>query len=133
MAEAPWKLTTLSPEEEIKFQQEFVSSPFYQQFIANYGQPPNVNDPQYDYRRAWKEGVYPSISKHDNKYHWASKAPSGAWLKSPDHPTHWMEEYMQMTGKDPDSVNEDIYKNRKKTKPQSPLNLDIGEFLEKLK
>lgn len=44
-----------------------------------------------------------------------------------------MEEYMQMTGKDPNSVNEDIYKNRKKVKPQSPFNLDLEGLLKGLK
>jgi hypothetical protein len=33
--------------------------------------------------------------------HWASVTPSGESLKSKSHPTAWMEDYMQVTGRDP--------------------------------
>ena len=89
--------------DEAKFQQWIKALPWYSEFRAKYGEEPNLNDPQYDYRKAWKAGVIPQKNPYDNMYHWSSKTPSGEWLKSADHPTAWMEKFMEKYGYDPQS------------------------------
>lgn len=64
-----------------------------------------MNDPNYDYRAAYLSGITPKRYAPDGgAYHWPSVTPEGKDLKSKDHPTYWMEEYMKATGRDP---NED--------------------------
>lgn len=90
---------------EVQFQQWFKQLPWYQEFQQQYGEPPDPNDPQYDYRKAYQAGVTPQRYAEDaNRYHWASKTPQGDWLKSHDHPTAWAEDFMEATGVDPFSI-----------------------------
>jgi hypothetical protein len=71
----------------------------------DHGEHPNLNDPQYDYRSAWKAGVGPNErNAYDGKYHWPSSTPDGRMLKGADHPTAWMEYFMRKTGIDPQSI-----------------------------
>jgi len=58
----------------------------------------------YDLPNAIRSGERPSINKHDNMYHWHSKNKKGEWLKSPNHPTAWMEIFMELTQKDPQDI-----------------------------
>jgi len=75
---------------------------WFQQFSKKYGEQPNLNDPGYNYRAAWKAGLRPQDVKDDPEMqHWSSVTPSGESLKSRSHPTAWKEDYMQMTGRDP--------------------------------
>lgn len=75
--------------------------PWYDEFTQKNGGPPNLNDPDYDYRAAVQNGVVPQRDVNgDNTYHWSSSA-GGKMLKSENHPTAWMEHFMQATGKDP--------------------------------
>jgi hypothetical protein len=98
MAEKEFKLTKLSPEEEEKFQTWIKSLPWHNEYIATYGEEPDLNTPMYDYRGAWKAGEEPQRNPNDqNMYHWSSK------FKSPEHPTMWKEEFMKKFGFDPDS------------------------------
>lgn len=61
--------------------------------------------PDYDYRRAFRSGVKPERDPYDdNRFHWPSRAPSGEWLKSPNHPTAWKEVFMERTGENPDAL-----------------------------
>lgn len=78
--------------------------PWYDEFTKNYGGEPEVNDPDYDYHAAITNGVVPAPYKDASgktTYHWASSTPSGAMLKSENHPTAWMEHFMRSTGIDP--------------------------------
>jgi hypothetical protein len=96
----------LSPEEELVFQKWITQLPWYEQFKLKYGEPPNLNDPMYDYRAAWKAGVTPQINPSDNMYHWSDFA-GNKMLKSPNHPTAWMEYFMnQFGGLNPDTLSE---------------------------
>ncbi len=101
----PFSMTTLSPEEEAKFQAAMQSGGYKQwadTFQQRFGESPNLNDPQYDYRAAWKAGIVPQPYAPDQDFpHWPSSLPSGQMLKAPDHPTAWMEHFMRQYGVDP--------------------------------
>lgn len=103
--------TSLSPEEETKFQGWIRGHPWFTEFKQQWGEEPNINAPEYDLRGAWKAGIEPIRYKYDRKplaneqgiydevnaYHWPSQ------FKSEDHPTMWMEKFMQRFGYDPNS------------------------------
>jgi hypothetical protein len=91
-------------DKEKKFLDWIQKTPWYPEFIAKYGEQPDLNTPRYDYRKAFESGVTPQVNKYDNTYHWPSAAPDGTMLKSPDHPTSWMEYFMRNTGVDPQSL-----------------------------
>jgi hypothetical protein len=96
------KSPKLSKAEEEAFQRGVKQTKWFQQFREKYGEPPNLNDSSYNYRAASKAGVRPQDYAHDQEMqHWASVTPSGESLKSKSHPTAWMEDYMQVTGRDP--------------------------------
>lgn len=102
-----WSDTQLSAKEEKEFKQWLTDLPWFKQ-IEN-----RVEDKQslfediagqgadYAYRTAWKNGVNPSIYQYDGTYHWPSATDTGETLKSPDHPTLWMEYFMRDSGIDP--------------------------------
>lgn len=88
----------LEPNEEREFLSWIQSLPWYGQFKTEYGEEPNVNDPQYDYRAAWKAGVVPTPDPYDNgRYHWDSR------FKGAGHPTKWKGDYMDRTNRNPDA------------------------------
>jgi hypothetical protein len=96
------KSPKLSRAQEQEFQRGVRGTKWFQQFSKKYGEPPDLNDPGYNYRAAWKAGVRPQDVKDDPEMqHWSSVTPSGESLKSRSHPTAWKEDYMQMTGRDP--------------------------------
>ena len=71
-------------------------------FRSRFGEMPNLNDPQYDYRGAWQGGIAPQPYAPDQGFpHWPSALPSGQSLKAPEHPTAWMEHFVQRYGVDP--------------------------------
>jgi hypothetical protein len=103
-SEAGSQQSSLPPQEEAQFQSWIKALPWYREFAQQYGAPPNLNDPDYDYRAAWKAGCEPQRHPGDGKYHWPSVAPDGTMLKGKNHPTRWKEEYLQATGQDPDTT-----------------------------
>ena len=87
---------------ENQFQRGIQATPWYSEFQQKYGETPNLDDPQYNYRAAWQGGARPERYAPDGgAYHWPSSLPNGQMLKAPDHPTAWMETFMRQTGKDP--------------------------------
>jgi hypothetical protein len=95
----------LTPDEEAKFQQWVRATGWHKEFKTRYGGDPNLDDPEYDYRAAYKAGLYPTRYEHDKgAYHWPSVTPQGGMLKGKNHPTAWMEGFMQETGVDPNAV-----------------------------
>lgn len=99
-------MADLAPMEEVQFQQWIRGLPWWSEFKDQYGEEPDLNG-DYDYRAAWKNGIEPQRYEYDGgKYHWPSAAPSGAMLKAFDHPTAWMEDYMNATGTDPNAQNQ---------------------------
>lgn len=90
----------LVPADEQAFQSFMAFDPNVRQwkrgFEAQYGEAPNMNDPSFDYRKAFMSGNVPQSYAGDNgAYHWDSRG------KAPDHPTAWMENFMQQYGTDP--------------------------------
>lgn len=99
----------LSSAEEKKFQEWMNSNPrvlqWRKEFIREYGEEPNIDNSNYDYRKAWKNGVVPEPDQYDNnRLHWSSSTQSGEMLKADDHPTAWKEYFMRETGKNPDAI-----------------------------
>lgn len=91
--------------DEAKFQQWFKGLPWYAEFVNQYGEQPNADDPQYNYRLAHKNGITPQrYAEDENRYHWPSKTNDGQWLKSHDHPTAWAEDFMEEQDVDPFSI-----------------------------
>lgn len=64
-------------------------------FQSQYGEQPNMADPSFDYRQAYMAGNKPQPYPVDNTMHWDSRG------KQPNHPTEWMNTYMQQFGTDP--------------------------------
>ena len=96
--------SSMATTDEDRFQEWIRALPWFSEFKEQYGQEPNLNDPDYDYRKAYNSGITPERYKYDNnRYHWPSNAPDGSPLKSRDHPTKWMEDYMRATGRDPNA------------------------------
>lgn len=93
---------------EGQFQRGIQATPWYSEFQQKYGEKPNLNDPEYNYRAAWSAGLRPERYAPDGgAYHWPSSLPNGQMLKSENHPTAWMEHFMRATGKDPNALGID--------------------------
>ena len=92
--------------EEQDFQSGIRKTEWFKEYVKEYGEEPDLNTKDYNYREAWKAGVRPQRDPYDkNRYHWSSSNPeTGEMLKSKEHPTAWKEEYMKRTGKNPDEV-----------------------------
>ena len=95
------KTPALSPEEEKQFQSDVRSTDWFSKFKEKFGEEPNLNDTQYNYRAAWKSGARPQDIEQDDIPHWPSVTSSGESLKARSHPSGWMEDYSQITGRDP--------------------------------
>jgi hypothetical protein len=95
------KAEKFNAQDEAAFQAGIRQTPWFSQFVKQYGEEPNLNSPDYNYRAAWKSGVRPENYEYDTMQHWPSVSPLGYSLKSTSHPTAWMEDYMQITGSDP--------------------------------
>lgn len=95
------------------------------EFQQRFGEQPNIDDPQYNYRAAIAAGIRPERYAPDgNSYHWPSSTQQPPrmpqMLKSADHPTAWMEHYMQQNGVDP---NEDDPAKVLQYRLQEPIKL----------
>ena len=94
----------LTAEDEQRFVAWFNDLPFSKEFEQRYGEKPNPNDQSYDYRAAYAAGVEPTRYQFDGQYHWPSAAPNGELLKAVNHPTAWMQDFMESTGTDPNKL-----------------------------
>lgn len=91
--------------EEKDFQEGIRKTEWFKEYKKQYGEEPDLNTKDYDYRKAWSAGIRPVRDPYDNnRYHWSSSLDDGTMLKSKDHPTAWKEYYMRATGKNPDEV-----------------------------
>jgi len=95
------KTPTLTPQEEQQFQSDVRGTDWFSRFKEKYGEEPNLEDKEYNYRAAWKSGARPQAIEQDDIPHWPSVTSSGESLKARSHPSGWMEDYMQITGRDP--------------------------------
>ena len=93
---------------EQQFQQWIRSTPWFSEYVKQYGEEPDLNSKDYDYRAAYRAGIVPQKDPYDNnRYHWSSSAPNGQELKAKNHPTAWKEDYMRITGgRDPSDAGQ---------------------------
>ena len=92
--------------DEQAFQSGIRDTDWYKSFLQRYGEEPDLDAPEYDYRKAWANGIRPERYPYDNNFpHWPSALDSGEMLKSPDHPTAWKEHFMRQYGVNPDSLD----------------------------
>lgn len=109
-----WRPMRLSANDEQRFREDMKRTKWFRQIaddVAMSGEEISDDDileelvganADYDYRRAWANGAAPSDYAYDEeRQHWPSSLPDGTMLKSPQHPTSWMEYYMRETGVDP--------------------------------
>jgi hypothetical protein len=101
------------PEQAFQYDMQF--SPGYRDWYRginrDYGEPPNLDAPEYDTRGAWRAGVVPQPYEHaQGQYHWPSSVQNpprmeSVSLKTPEHPTYWMEHFMRSQGMDPNEAS----------------------------
>jgi hypothetical protein len=95
-------LGTWTATDEKAFQKGIRQTPWYSQFVKKFGEAPDLNSKDYNYRAAWKSGMRPEFYEFDKEMqHWGSTTPQGRSVKATSHPTAWMEDYMNVTGRDP--------------------------------
>ena len=62
----PWLMGAVAAQdqynpEEGHFQTGIRATPWFSEFKQKYGEEPNLNDPDYDYRAAWRAGARPDV------------------------------------------------------------------------
>lgn len=99
------KASSKMPTDEAEFQNWIKNTGWFKEFVNEYGEEPDLNTKDYDYRAAWKAGVLPERDPYDrNRFHWPSSLPTGKMLKSAEHPTAWKEYFMRDVGVNPDAL-----------------------------
>lgn len=95
--------------DEGAFQSGIRDTDWFRSFVKKYGEEPNLDAKEYDYRKAWASGIRPQPDPYDGGMpHWPSALPSGEMLKSTDHPTAWKEYFMREYGVNPDALPSDL-------------------------
>jgi hypothetical protein len=70
---------------EQMFQQGIRDTPWYKEYVQKYGEEPDLNTPDYNYRDAWDAGARPDVrDPGDNLLHWSSK------YKGDNHPNRFI-------------------------------------------
>ena len=93
-----------TPQHEQDFQTYMAFDPGVRQwrnaFQTRFGEQPRINDdPTFNYREAYLAGNGPKPYANDRGFpHWQSTG------KAADHPTEWMNRFMQQFGVDPNDV-----------------------------
>lgn len=95
---------------EPAFQRDMQFAPGYRdwriEFARRFGDQPNIEPGgDYDYRTAWANGIKPEVYSADGTYHWGSTTPAGRMLKAPEHPTDWMQNFVDRFGDDPNDAS----------------------------
>lgn len=96
--------SALTPKQEDDFQVDLRHAPGYREwfdsFKQRYGEEPDLSPTgDYDTRGAWLHGIKPEPYANDQGFpHWPSTTQDGTWLKKPNHPTHWMQDFMERSG-----------------------------------
>ena len=69
------------------------ATPWFSEFKAKYGEEPNLNTPDYDYRAAWAAGARPTVrDPGDQLLHWPSQ------FKGASHPNRFVNGVDTLTG-----------------------------------
>lgn len=115
-SKSDWVPTSLSEKDEAQFKKDIISSKWFKQIKSDVEREEGTikdddlfedltgTHADYDYRGAWQAGATAKDYEFDEKQHWPSATDDGKILKSPTHPTAWMEFFMNATGIDPNSV-----------------------------
>ena len=104
--------TRLSSKEESDFQDFINNDPdvvkWRDEFKEEWGEEPQIDGADYDYRGAWKAGIKPKPTYEPETkktlHHWGSIGVGGKDLKSESHSTRWKSDYMKATGINPDEA-----------------------------
>jgi hypothetical protein len=81
------------PDPEQDFQRGIRQTPWYSEFKQRHGEEPDLNTPDYDYRRAWAAGVRPvQRDENDGQLHWDSR------FKGEAHPNRFVDGVDTVTG-----------------------------------
>jgi hypothetical protein len=104
--------TGLSSKEESDFQDFINNDPdvvkWRDEFKEEWGEEPQIDGADYDYRGAWKAGIKPKPTYEPETkktlHHWDSIGVGGKDLKSESHSTRWKSDYMKETGINPDEA-----------------------------
>jgi hypothetical protein len=92
-------------DKESQFQSAIRNTGWFKEFVNEYGEEPDLDTKDYDYRAAMAAGIQPERDPYDkNRYHWPSSLPSGQMLKAENHPTAWKEMFMRNSGQNPDAL-----------------------------
>lgn len=79
---------------EQMFQEGIRQTPWYREFLERYGEEPDLNDPNYNYREAWDAGARPDVrDPQDQQFHWSSE------FKGLEHPNRIVNGIDTITGK----------------------------------
>jgi hypothetical protein len=99
---------TYNPEEGA-FQAGIRATPWYDEFVAKYGEAPDLNTPDYNYRAAWAAGVRPTVrDPYDQLLHWDSR------FKGENHPNRYVGGVDTLTGQLVGAVMGDVLAPEKK-------------------
>ena len=83
---------TYNPDEGA-FQAGIRATPWYDEFVAKYGEAPDLNTPDYNYRAAWAAGARPDVrDPYDQLLHWDSR------FKGENHPNRYVGGIDTLTG-----------------------------------
>jgi hypothetical protein len=98
----------ISPEQERQFQTFMAFDPSVRQwrnsFQNRYGEQPQIDGGDYDYRAAWAAGQGPRPYSADTVPHWGSAG------KMPGHPTEWMQTFFEkFNGADPATLPAELW------------------------
>ncbi len=84
--------------EHERITKELMESPWYKRFQEQYGSPPDLNSPDYNYFEAWKAGVRPQESMDHfyrdplgrivPQYRWSDDYKRGSYLSPDGKPFH---------------------------------------------
>jgi len=84
---------------EADFQSGIRETPWFSEYRKKYGEEPNLNTPDYDYRSAWTAGARPTVrDPNDQLLHWPSE------FKGDSHPNRYVEGVDTKTGRPDDSA-----------------------------
>lgn len=106
--------------EDRLYQQRIMAQPFFTEFTAEHGEAPNLNDPEYDYRAALhqqsisgdvfgRDPFDPQVTDANFRRETLGIPMQGrihgdSRFKAQEHPSMWMERFMQMSGQNPEEL-----------------------------
>ena len=80
------------------------ATPWFTEFKQQYGEEPDLNSSDYDYRRAWAAGARPDVrDPGDKQFHWPSE------FKGAGHANRYVGGIDTITGK---PINVENWRNR---------------------